>query len=516
MKTTLLSFLTVAGLAVHAGAQQTDMKIRSVSKLPEKNAVRCYVTPVEENGRIAPNLVRQSFEATIDGNPAEVSSVSSGYAKDESIGVTLLLDTSGSMKGAPVAAAKTAAIEFIQRMRLNDSVAVINFDDAPHVIQRYTTDKQAAIRSIQNLKSYGGSTHLFDTIDTASNLPVDLPAGRLAILLLTDGRDEGSSLKADDVVHFINEQKVPPIYAIGLGNGVDRGVLGRLCRMSYGKDLYASTPGALSNLYRQVWKRLSDVYAIEIQTPPSDGKPHQLSVTWLQPGGSRVSASVKLPGDTERDAPPTQVPAMQPPHVPANAAGRPKLIQQPWFQGVVVLVALVVIAAVALSLKARKSKAGSEKELGLSEIQPVGEDITGGHVTGGGDASSTTLAPVVNRATMIRKAPEPVTVAWLIATEGPIKGRQFTLDGKPAIIGRGSDADVAIPEDEEISRRHAKLTWSDRGECTLVDMASANGVEINNVRVTQQKLQDGDRIRLGSCLLVYKMVTTHSNANSEI
>ena len=71
------------------------------------------------------------------------------------------------------------------------------------------------------------------------------------------------------------------------------------------------------------------------------------------------------------------------------------------------------------------------------------------------------------------------------------------LDGtaRTWAIGRSRACDVVI-DDPSISRRHALL--SVRGErCSIRDLASMNGVELNGRPVTSAVLQPGDTLRLG-------------------
>ena len=62
-------------------------------------------------------------------------------------------------------------------------------------------------------------------------------------------------------------------------------------------------------------------------------------------------------------------------------------------------------------------------------------------------------------------------------------------------LGRGIGADVVL-EDRSVSRRHAVITCRD-GEVVLLDDRSLNGVFVNEQRVGQATLRDGDAIALG-------------------
>lgn len=90
----------------------------------------------------------------------------------------------------------------------------------------------------------------------------------------------------------------------------------------------------------------------------------------------------------------------------------------------------------------------------------------------------------------------------LEAKKGPGSPARYVLDGDSYVLGRGSQATLAL-ESEEVSRQHAKLTRLD-GEYTIEDLGSRNGVVLNGLRVHSAILRDGDEVQLGDVLLSYK------------
>ncbi len=80
-------------------------------------------------------------------------------------------------------------------------------------------------------------------------------------------------------------------------------------------------------------------------------------------------------------------------------------------------------------------------------------------------------------------------------------GIQYPLAGALVTLGR-EDSDVNIP-DAQASRRHAQLARQGAG-WVISDLGSTNGTFVNGVRVTgAQSLQSGDRIRIGTSVLVF-------------
>jgi hypothetical protein len=80
--------------------------------------------------------------------------------------------------------------------------------------------------------------------------------------------------------------------------------------------------------------------------------------------------------------------------------------------------------------------------------------------------------------------------------------RAFFLTHAVTVVGRGVDADLRL-NDPGVSRRHAELRFE--GEAVIVvDTGSTNGVRVNDVPISRRQLSPGDRIELGSTVLVYQ------------
>lgn len=87
---------------------------------------------------------------------------------------------------------------------------------------------------------------------------------------------------------------------------------------------------------------------------------------------------------------------------------------------------------------------------------------------------------------------------------GVATGKKLAIpDSKQEVmIGRDSNADLIIDENV-ISRLHAKLErkW---GGIVIVDLQSKNGTFVNNDRVEEKLLRDGDKVMLGTVKILYR------------
>ncbi len=97
--------------------------------------------------------------------------------------------------------------------------------------------------------------------------------------------------------------------------------------------------------------------------------------------------------------------------------------------------------------------------------------------------------------------------AWLEVTSGKLKGTEFILDkfmhaGGPAIsIGSSPLKSEIVLPDPDIAPQHAMLTGTGN-QFTVKDM-SLSGTYINNKKVEQAQLVNGQRIRMGNTEMVY-------------
>jgi hypothetical protein len=78
-----------------------------------------------------------------------------------------------------------------------------------------------------------------------------------------------------------------------------------------------------------------------------------------------------------------------------------------------------------------------------------------------------------------------------------VDDRRYVLDGERSTIGRSRDADCVL-RDPNISRHHAELRRSARGEWTIADLGSTNGIKVNGRRVGSTRLNSGDQVTLGT------------------
>lgn len=91
--------------------------------------------------------------------------------------------------------------------------------------------------------------------------------------------------------------------------------------------------------------------------------------------------------------------------------------------------------------------------------------------------------------------------AQLLVLSGAPLGRRVVLDEEPVTIGRGTSCKLIL-EADSVSRQHAEVVKKD-GAYRLLDLGSTNGTFVNELRVVDHELKDGDQIYIGKAQLKY-------------
>jgi hypothetical protein len=92
------------------------------------------------------------------------------------------------------------------------------------------------------------------------------------------------------------------------------------------------------------------------------------------------------------------------------------------------------------------------------------------------------------------------TVTHVLVVDGP--GTRHELTTGRNVIGRGTEADIRLP-DTGVSRKHVDVVL-EGATATAEDLGSTNGTLVNGRRINRHPLSDGDVIRIGHSVLVYR------------
>jgi len=162
-------------------------------------------------------LRAQDLKLIDNGQPRAIESLVA--ASDQPLHVILLIDYSESMlEELPVV--KAAAKQFAKSLlRPQDRIAVVGFHQRTFWLTGYTNDWNAAAEAVDRVKPIG-ETHLYDSV-IQMLYELQKTPGRHALVVLTDGVDQGSAFNLDHLVHYARYAGVP-VYPIVKNKSLSR------------------------------------------------------------------------------------------------------------------------------------------------------------------------------------------------------------------------------------------------------------------------------------------------------
>jgi tight adherence protein B len=184
------------------------------------------------------------------------------------LAVVLALDTSGSMQGSAIEAAKSAASTFVHKMPAGTQIAVVGFSDTPYVVSPFTTDQTALTNAIAAVQA-SGETALYDGVDAAVSQLAPLTGARHAIVVLSDGGDTASSADLTSTVAALSGADTTFYAASLLTSESDVQALNQLAAAASGRVVSASDPAGLSSLYDEIATAINSQYELSFKATSS-------------------------------------------------------------------------------------------------------------------------------------------------------------------------------------------------------------------------------------------------------
>jgi VWFA-related protein len=258
MKTSLVLLVLLFPSAAHAG-----------------EVVELYATVQDRQGRpVTGGLDREAFIVLEDGVPQRVLAVEP--AGEEPLRVVTLIDCSRSMK-EEIEPARQAALSFLHSLlRPRDQAAVIAFNDSQRILVPFTSDLDELKKGFRKIRPTS-ETALYDSL-VRSLFYLAKAGGQRALLLLTDGKDQGSQLTYVEALETVRRMGIG-IYVIGLGapDGPRDDVVPRLIQLAEvtgGQSFFVKTVSELPDVYAQIGTGLRARYRISYQSSSSRADDH--------------------------------------------------------------------------------------------------------------------------------------------------------------------------------------------------------------------------------------------------
>lgn len=228
----------------------------------EVDAVQVTVTVTDGRGKFVPGIPQAAFRVYEDGKPQSL-----GYfaSQDVPLELVVAVDISGSMT-AVMPRLKRAVKSFLGAVPPSDQVTLLGFNDSVFTLTRQATDPAERVRAVDRLAPWG-ATALYDVIIRGIDM-LGRQTGRRALVVFTDGEDQGSHVTIDDVERRLQSSDVT-LYMIGQGRGVThdylRKVMQRLTVPTGGRVFTTDNIDALQGAFEDLLEELSNQYLLGYQ-----------------------------------------------------------------------------------------------------------------------------------------------------------------------------------------------------------------------------------------------------------
>lgn len=442
--------------------------------------------------RLVPDAVVTATEVTCDGQAVE--SRSTPYA-DNPLNLSamlILVDTSVGTSKQPRSATielnKDLIGEILNLSRPNTMIGLSTF--ANDLVEwtpvgAPVADTRAALTK---LKPDGMGTRLYRRAMDAIEKLATVKADRKALLIFSDGKDEDTGFKLEDLQAAAKKANVM-VLAVGcpesaqdipaLGNLERLGAesLGYYAQMPLVQQAGVTRPQNPPGLAEALLGSL--VGGGEVVASLKDANPSgKIAVTLTTQEGQKLEQTLeRIPPPTPTpsptatpDATPTPSPTATPVATPTPTKTQVAMTwanqNKGWaIAGAVALLGLlgIIIAAIAT----RKKKAPPAPIDFESFVEPLGD---------------------------LGASAQNAAFAFLVMQDA--EASRMPITKTASRIGRRGDNDIVFSNDS-VSGHHAEIHMARDGSFTITDLGSGNGVVINGKNTTQSGLREGDLVELG-------------------
>ena len=201
-------------LAVSLRAQDnSQFRFRSGVEL-----INVTATVSDADGRFVPNLTQDDFIVYEDDRRVDVTQFS---AERVPVSLGIALDTSGSMAGEKMEAARAAIRRFVSELLdRNDELFLYRFSNYPVLVQGWTRDRRDLLEPLDRLTP-NGATAMYDAVERAIPLAQQGQNRKKALVVISDGTDTSSRTGIRELKEQIRQSEVL-VYAVGIDADSDQ------------------------------------------------------------------------------------------------------------------------------------------------------------------------------------------------------------------------------------------------------------------------------------------------------
>jgi len=231
--------------------------------------VQLDVKVIDQNGRPIYDLTKNDFVIYEDKIRQDIESVS---REELPLSMGLVIDTSGSMK-PKLRTVLEAASRLIRQMRPDDEAFIAQFKTETELLQDFSSNRRKLENALDEMYPSGGTALLDAIIATADYAQDKGRRRRKALVVITDGFDNDSSVREKEVIRAMKEDEVQ-VYLVGFVDGESwrpfgkspekkaKELLVRLAEDSGGRAFFPRDVNEMPTIAAQIAKDLRTQYVI--------------------------------------------------------------------------------------------------------------------------------------------------------------------------------------------------------------------------------------------------------------
>jgi Inner membrane component of T3SS, cytoplasmic domain/von Willebrand factor type A domain len=469
--------------------------------------VRATIT-LEDSKPPDPKSLLLRLDDRVDVRASKVESIA---APAGPMWLLIALDHSGSMGSAAIAdikAAVTTAVTGGASQELPYKVGVMAFGSRSLHLLTFT-DRSAPVRpalaALSLERGADGKTRLFDAIAGGLATLRSERAGAKRLVVVSDGKDEGSTLSAEALGRLAQTPSNPiPIDTISYGAQAkgNSGSLSSVAGSTGGRFVQAANARELGDALRRMLQDggATARYAVSFDYSPAADQ--RLAQSALLAYTAEVGPASRRPL-TVAVAAPAAVAAEAPASTPGNQASAPDgsnrddnaLLRtlMAWLRGLSgylawIMSAVLAFAVLLLVLNRRKAHSPEPIPYPAPTVAPPPPPPP--------PATPRRPATRIGHAWPVPRPGQPTAI--LRGVEGPARGAQYRIEKPVYRVGCAPENDLVLIGDNFASGAHA-LIRAEASALYVEDLGSLNGSFLNGVefKSATRALSPGDELRFG-------------------
>jgi len=473
----LLSVLMLTGVLAPVSAG-SFISINSIDAKTDFPRIKVNISAVDPDGRGIAGLDEGNVQVYEDGYMVNYVKIKNISSSTDNLHLAFAIDSSKSISAAFLEKIKKDAKGIVNSAGDHDRIALYRFNDKVVLLSSFTSNRLELMNGIKSVERHGSLTMLYDAVYDAIELVSRTKTARKGVVVFTDGKDEGSSVRPDDVIKFSRDAGVP-VYFITSAPVKNRGEIGRIAKLT-GGILIADGARDVAGLYRTILSRIRNTYEINyLSIVKRDSSKHDLEVR------------LKYGDIKDRDT--------------ASFTTEKQLFRLDFPDGSYIIISIMVMGLLVVLFillvvffkrsRERYAKLSSrDDDSDYSSAYEYSENISAESLIE--EEGFDSEAPRENPDVMYSQV-------WLHQKEGQSIGSKIALVKPEVTLGSGRENTIQI-QDMGVSNRHARIRRVEGGYY-LYDLISDSGTYLNGRKLLRPRLlHDWDEIKIGSSSFIFR------------